>query len=141
MTLADPRKKDFSTIVVNDSDRPRTYRIKTENMRLGDPAMEVWETRGADPGQAYDANFKHLVDEIRPGPDGYYTYTVRPRSIVPLTTLEWPLVRPIPGRHRCGNGSGAAVPRQGRCAQGDDGLVVVAGTGTVGDQRPAQFTG
>ncbi|MFI8946516.1 GH59 galactosidase [Streptomyces sp. NPDC053750] len=88
MTLADPRKKDFSTIVVNDSDRPRTYRIKAENMRLGDPTMEVWETRGADPGQAYDANFKHLVDEIRPGDDGYYSYTVHPRSIVTLTTLD-----------------------------------------------------
>ncbi|MDT0611145.1 GH59 galactosidase [Streptomyces lancefieldiae] len=88
MTLADPRKKDFSTIVVNDSDRTRTYRIKTENMRLGDPAMEIWETRAADPGQAYDANFKRLVDEIRPGRDGYYTYTVAPRSIVTLTTLD-----------------------------------------------------
>ncbi|MDX3225275.1 GH59 galactosidase [Streptomyces sp. ME19-01-6] len=88
MTLADPRKKDFSTIVVNDSDQSKTYRIKAENMRLGDPTMEIWETRGADAGQAYDANFKHLVDEIRPGGDGYYTYTVKPRSIVTLTTLD-----------------------------------------------------
>jgi Glycosyl hydrolase family 59 len=88
MTLADPRKKDFSTVVVNDSDQTKTYRIKTEHMRLGDPAMEVWETRGPDTGQAYDANFKRLVDEIRPGSDGYYTYTVKPRSIVTLTTLD-----------------------------------------------------
>ncbi|WP_282701781.1 GH59 galactosidase [Streptomyces sp. CC219B] len=89
MTLADPRKKDFSTIAVNDSDRPKTYRIKAENMRLGaDPTMEVWETRAADPGQAYDANFLHLAAEIRPGADGYYTYTVRPRSIATLTTLD-----------------------------------------------------
>ncbi|MES4904201.1 MULTISPECIES: GH59 galactosidase [unclassified Streptomyces] len=88
LTLADPRRKDFSTIVVNDSDRSKTYRIKAENMRLGDPTMEIWETRGADAGQAYDANFKHLVDEIRPGGDGYYTYTVKPRSIVTLTTLD-----------------------------------------------------
>ncbi|WP_030622951.1 GH59 galactosidase [Streptomyces sclerotialus] len=88
MTLADPRKKDFSTVVVNDSDRSRTYRIRTENMRLGNPAMEIWETRGTDAGKPYDANFKHLVDEIRPGRDGYYTYTVKPRSIVTLTTLD-----------------------------------------------------
>ncbi|WP_235989876.1 GH59 galactosidase [Streptomyces ureilyticus] len=89
MTLADPRKKDFSTVVVNDSDQPKTYRIKAENMRLGsDPTMEVWETRAADAGQAYDANFKHLADQIRPGGDGYYTYTVKPRSIVTLTTLD-----------------------------------------------------
>ncbi|KMS69919.1 GH59 galactosidase [Streptomyces viridochromogenes] len=89
MTLADPRKKDFSTIVVNDSDQPKTYRIKAENMRLGsDPTMEIWETRGPDAGRPYDANFKHLVDEIRPGSDGYYTHTVEPRSIVTLTTLD-----------------------------------------------------
>ncbi|MBV7696231.1 GH59 galactosidase [Streptomyces sp. TRM70350] len=89
MTLADPRKKDFSTIVVNDSDQPRTYRIKAENMRLGsDPTMEIWETRGPDAGRPYDANFKRLVDEIRPGGAGYYTYTVKPRSIVTLTTLD-----------------------------------------------------
>ncbi|MBC2900602.1 GH59 galactosidase [Streptomyces cupreus] len=88
MTLADPALKDFSTVVVNDSDRARTYRIKAENMRLGDPALEVWETRAADPGQAYDANFKHLADELRPDDDGFYTYTVRPRSITTLTTLD-----------------------------------------------------
>ncbi|MGR3934186.1 GH59 galactosidase [Streptomyces sp. BRA346] len=89
MTLSDPRKKDFSTIVVNDSDQPKTYRIKAENMRLGsDPTMEIWETRGPDAGRSYDANFKRLVEEIRPGGDGHYTYTVKPRSIVTLTTLD-----------------------------------------------------
>ncbi|MFC9913320.1 GH59 galactosidase [Streptomyces sp. NPDC127197] len=89
MTLADPAKKDFSTIAVNDSDRFRTYRIKAENMNLGgDPTMEVWETRAADAGQAYDANFKHLAAQIRPDGDGYYVYTVKPRSIVTFTTLD-----------------------------------------------------
>ncbi|AYC37075.1 GH59 galactosidase [Streptomyces griseorubiginosus] len=89
LTLADPKKRDFSTIAVNDSDRTRTYRIKAENMDLGDdPAMEVWETRAADPGQAYDANFKHLAAQIRPDDEGYYTYTVKPRSIVTFTTLD-----------------------------------------------------
>ncbi|WP_329124375.1 GH59 galactosidase [Streptomyces sp. NBC_01465] len=89
MTLADPAKKDFSTVVVNDSDQPKTYRIKAENLRLGsDPTMEVWETRAADAGQRYDADFKHLVDEMRPDGDGFYTYTVKPRSITTLTTLD-----------------------------------------------------
>ncbi|MFF6787316.1 hypothetical protein [Streptomyces sp. NPDC012510] len=50
--------------------------------------MEIWETRGPDAGRPYDANFKRLADEIRPGGDGYYTYTVKPRSIVTLTTLD-----------------------------------------------------
>ncbi|WP_239157713.1 GH59 galactosidase [Streptomyces sp. SID13726] len=89
MTLADPKKRDFSTIAVNDSDLTRTYRIRAENMDLGgDPTMEVWETRAADPGQAYDANFKHLAAQIRPDGDGVYTYTVKPRSIVTFTTLD-----------------------------------------------------
>ncbi|MGQ4332685.1 GH59 galactosidase [Streptomyces hayashii] len=89
MTLADPGRKDFSTVVVNDSDRTRTYRIKAEHMRLGsDPTMEAWETRAAGAGQAYDANFLHLADRIRPDADGYYTYTVEPRSITTLTTLD-----------------------------------------------------
>ncbi|GAA1288221.1 glycoside hydrolase family 30 protein [Streptomyces aureus] len=89
MTLAAPDKKDFSTVVVNDSDQGRTYRIKAENLDLGDdPTMEVWETRAADAGQSYGANFKHLVDEQRPDGDGFYTYTVKPRSITTLTTLD-----------------------------------------------------
>ncbi|MDF6022546.1 GH59 galactosidase [Streptomyces sp. JH34] len=89
MTLADPWKKDFSTVVVNDSDQPKTYRIKAENLRLGsDPTMEVWETRAAGAGQRYDANFKRLADEIRPDADGAYTYTVEPRSVTTLTTLD-----------------------------------------------------
>jgi hypothetical protein len=89
MTLADPRKRDFSTIAVNDSDRTKSYRIKAENMDLGaDPTMEVWETRAADPGEAYDANFKHLAAQLTPDGDGYYTYTVKPRSIVTFTTLD-----------------------------------------------------
>ncbi|WP_234358682.1 GH59 galactosidase [Streptomyces sp. NRRL B-24085] len=89
LTLADPKKKDFSTIAVNDSDRTKTYRIRAENMDLGgDPAMEVWETRAADPGQAYDANFKHLAAQLGPDDDGFYTYTVKPRSIVTFTTLD-----------------------------------------------------
>ncbi|MFG3140258.1 GH59 galactosidase [Streptomyces sp. NPDC048211] len=90
MTLADPGKRNFSTVVVNDSDQPKSYRIKAENLRLGgDPTMEVWETRAADAGQRYDANFKHLAAEIRPAAaDGAYVYTVKPRSITTLTTLD-----------------------------------------------------
>ncbi|MBO1330958.1 GH59 galactosidase [Streptomyces sp. VRA16 Mangrove soil] len=93
MTLADPAKKDFSTVVVNDSDQPKTYRITARNLRLGaDTTMEAWETRAADPEQRYDADFKHLAAEIRPAGDGdgtyTYTYVVQPRSITTLTTLD-----------------------------------------------------
>ncbi|MYW62729.1 GH59 galactosidase [Streptomyces sp. SID8379] len=89
MTLADPAKKDFSTVVVNDSDQPKTYRIKAEGLSLGrDTTMEAWETRAADAGQRYDADFKHLAAQFRPDGDGVYTYTVKPRSVTTLTTLD-----------------------------------------------------
>lgn len=88
LTLADPDRKDFSTIVVNDSDQTKTYSIKAENMKLGSDRMEVWETRAADPGQAYDADFLHLAATIHPDASGNYTYTVGPRSIVTFTTLH-----------------------------------------------------
>jgi len=88
LTLADPGKRDFSTIAVNDSDQTKTYRVKAQNMNLGDPAAEVWETRAADAGQAFDANFLHLAAELQPAADGYYTFQVKPRSIVTFTTLD-----------------------------------------------------
>jgi chitodextrinase len=89
MTLADPKKTDFSTVVVNDSDQTKTYRITTENMDLGDDqTLEAWETRAAGADESYDSSFMRLADAMQPGDDGYYTATVRPRSIVTLTTLD-----------------------------------------------------
>jgi hypothetical protein len=89
MTLADPDKRGFSTIAVNDSDQTKTYRIKAQNMSLGaDSTGEVWETRAADTGQVADANFLHLVTELQPAADGYYTFQVKPRSVVTFTTLD-----------------------------------------------------
>ncbi|GLY04207.1 carbohydrate-binding protein [Actinoplanes sp. NBRC 101535] len=81
MTLADPDRRDFSTIAVNDSDRTKTYRIKAQEMDLGaDPTMEVWETRAA--------GYLRPVAELQPGDDGFYTFAVQPRSIVTFTTLD-----------------------------------------------------
>jgi len=89
LTLADPDKRDFSTIAVNDSDLTKTYRVKAQNMDLGaDPTAEVWETRAADAGQAADANFLRLVTALQPAADGYYTFQVKPRSVVTFTTLD-----------------------------------------------------
>jgi chitodextrinase len=81
LTLADPDRRDFSTIAVNDSDRTKTYRIRAENMDLGtDPTMQVWETRAA--------HFMHRTASLQPAADGFYTYQVPPRSIVTFTTLD-----------------------------------------------------
>ncbi|MFC4070184.1 carbohydrate-binding protein [Actinoplanes subglobosus] len=81
LTLADPQRRDFSTIAVNDSDLTKTYRIKADNMDLGDdPVVDVWETSAA--------HSMRRTATLRAAGDGYYTYQVPPRSIVTFTTLD-----------------------------------------------------
>ncbi|MFP3464300.1 fibronectin type III domain-containing protein [Leifsonia sp. SIMBA_070] len=88
-TLAAPDASDFSTVIVNDSSYTRTYRIAANGLNLGDDTtMELWETRAADAGQAYDANYLKPVDELQPGADGSYTFTVKPWSTLTATTLD-----------------------------------------------------
>ena len=78
-TLAAPDASDFSTVIVNDSKFTKTYRISTNGLNLGaDQTMELWETRAADAGEAYDANYVRPIDEISPAADGSYTFTVKP---------------------------------------------------------------
>jgi hypothetical protein len=88
-TLAAPDASDFSTVIVNDSTYTRTYKIAANGLNLGDDkTMELWETRAADAGQAYDANYLKPVDEISPAADGSYTFTVKPWSTLTATTLD-----------------------------------------------------
>ncbi|WP_158685248.1 family 16 glycoside hydrolase [Microbacterium halophytorum] len=87
-TLAAPDASDFSTVIVNDSSYERTYEITADDLAIGDDAtMEVWETRAADAGEAYDANYLAPVGEIAPS-GGTYTVTVAPWSAVTATTLD-----------------------------------------------------
>ena len=91
LTLADPKARDFSSIVVNDSKYTKQYTINTKNLDLGnDRTMEIWETRAADPnsGEAYDANYRKFREEIQPNSAGAYTVTVAPWSMVTATTLD-----------------------------------------------------
>ena len=91
ITLAAPDASDFSSVIVNDSKYTKRYTIKTEGLNLGDDAtMEIWQTKAADAnsGQAYDANYKQLREEIQPNADGTYTVEVEPWSIVTATTLD-----------------------------------------------------
>lgn len=88
-TLAAPDASDFSTVVINDSAFTRTYRIVANGMSLGDDATgEAWETRAADEGEAYDANYLQPVGELAPAADGSYTVTVKPWSALTFTTLD-----------------------------------------------------
>jgi len=88
-TLAAPDKSDFSTVIVNDSAFTKTYKITATDLNLGaDPSMELWETRAADAGQKYDANYVSPVQEVVPDGSGTYTVTVKPWSTMTATTLN-----------------------------------------------------
>jgi chitodextrinase len=89
LTLAAPDRSDFSTVVVNDSEYPRTYRITPEGFGLGaDPTLAVWETRAAEDGEAFDARYKHHVADAEADADGAYTVEVAPYSVATVTSLD-----------------------------------------------------
>lgn len=88
-TLAAPDKSDFSTVIVNDSALTKKYTIKAADLSLGaDATMELWETRAADPGQAYNANYLVPVQELAADGNGSYTVSVKPWSTLTATTLD-----------------------------------------------------
>lgn len=103
ITLAAPDRSDFSTVIVNDSETARTYKLKPKGFSGADGTLAVWETRGADDGQAFDANYKQHVADLAPSTAGTYTLTVKPNSIVTVTTLDvsgdssWTTPLPVEG--------------------------------------------
>ncbi|MDO4296499.1 MAG: InlB B-repeat-containing protein, partial [bacterium] len=89
MTLAAPDKSDFSVIISNDSAKTKNYRISPKDLNLPEGAeLEVWETREADEGDIYNANYMKCVEHLTANPDGSYDLTVKPWSIVTVTSLD-----------------------------------------------------
>ncbi|GAA0135699.1 hypothetical protein YSY43_25390 [Paenibacillus sp. YSY-4.3] len=89
MTLAAPDKSDFSTVIVNDSEYERTYKLQTVNMAYtGTPSLEVWDTRAAGEGEAFNSSYMQYRGKISADGGGIYTVHVKPYSIVTVTTLE-----------------------------------------------------
>jgi hypothetical protein len=88
MTLAAPDKRDFSTVFMNDSDRTQIYKLKTANMAFsGTPSLELWETRAADAGAAFNSRYMKYVCTMPADGSGVYTITVGPNSVITATTL------------------------------------------------------
>ncbi|WP_194409991.1 fibronectin type III domain-containing protein [Microbacterium cremeum] len=103
-TLAAPDATDFSTVIINDSKFAKTYRIVANGLSLGaDQTAELWETRAADAGEAYDANYLQPIGEIAPAADGSYSVTVKPWSALTVTTLD----------HATAGADGTLTPRDG----------------------------
>lgn len=89
ITLAAPDKSDFSTIIVNDSEYEKSYKVEANNMAYTDiPALEIWETRAADEGEAFNSNYMQYLGQINANGVGTYIIKVKPYSIVTVTTLE-----------------------------------------------------
>lgn len=88
MTLASPDKHDFSTILVNDSEQSRIYAIRATDMAYSaNPPLEAWETRAADAGMGFDGNYLKHVGDLSADAGGVYTVTVKPYSVMTVTTL------------------------------------------------------
>ncbi|MBN1171621.1 MAG: RICIN domain-containing protein [Micromonosporaceae bacterium] len=88
LTLAAPDRSDFSTVFMNDSEYPQTYRLRTVNMAFaGAPALEMWQTRAAEPGRAFNANYLRYLGDLTADAGGEYTVAVPPNSVVTVTTL------------------------------------------------------
>ncbi|MFH8252279.1 family 16 glycoside hydrolase [Microbacterium sp. B2969] len=109
-TLAAPDASDFSTVIVNDSKFTKTYKIVAKNLSLGaDQTAELWETRAADAGEAYDANYLQPVGEVTPDGTGTYTISVKPWSALTLTTLDQ-ATKAADGTLTAKAGNGSALP-------------------------------
>jgi hypothetical protein len=88
MTLAAPDKRNFSTVFMNDSATARTYRLQTVNMGYtGTPSLEIWESRAADAGIAFNSNYLKCLCTMSADASGVYAITVKPWSVVTATTL------------------------------------------------------
>lgn len=80
MTLASPDKKDFSTIIVNNSDKTLTYKVDTYNMDItSGTKLECYTTK--------TDSYMQYTGDIADEGDGYI-FKVEPFSIVTVTTLR-----------------------------------------------------
>lgn len=88
LTLKDPKTDDYTTIFANNTKETRKYKIKAKNLRGKENSpVFVWETRGPDEGENYDANWFKQIKKINPKA-GEYEVEVKPYSIVTISTLD-----------------------------------------------------
>jgi hypothetical protein len=88
LTLAAPDKREFSTILMNDSEQTRTYALRAAHMSYTEnPPLELWETRAVDPGGAFNASYLKYLCTLSADAGGVYQLTVKPYSVMTVTTL------------------------------------------------------
>jgi hypothetical protein len=77
-------------------------------LNLGSETVEVWETRAADSGQAYHENYLKPIAELEPNANGTYEITVKPFSMVTVTSLDH--AESMGGKLSAKDGYGFSVP-------------------------------
>lgn len=82
MTTCNPKTGDYSTVIVNSTDKLIIYDFETNS----DKTVNVWETRGPDNG-SYDENYFRKTEVIVPA-DNCYSVAVKPFSVVTVSTLD-----------------------------------------------------
>jgi len=88
LTLAAPDRRNFSTVFVNDSSRVQNYQLTTLHMAYsGSPVLELWETRAADAGTAFNSRYMKYLCSAEPDSSGAYVIQVKPFSVVTASTL------------------------------------------------------
>ena len=86
MTACNPETGDYSTVIVNSTDKEITYEFETNSEK----AVKVWETRGPD-NSGYDENYFRRIAGIIPekSADSFaYSVTVKPFSMITVSTLD-----------------------------------------------------
>mgnify|MGYP002622504523 CR=1 FL=1 len=80
---------DYSTVITNTTSEPITYSFEVCGLAKAESPVSVWETRGPESGQAFNANYFKKTAEITPQ-KGKYEVTVKPYSLVTVSTVDIP---------------------------------------------------
>lgn len=78
---------DYSTVITNTTSEPITYNFEISNLAKAGNDVYVWETRGPDENQEYDANYFKKIATVTPE-NNKYSVTVKPYSMITVSTVD-----------------------------------------------------
>lgn len=92
LAVKDPETDDYSVVFANNTAKERNYRLTLKNLKTAANPYNVWETRGPESGEVFDANwFQNIENKAQPVDNGDGTatieLTVKPYSVLTLTSL------------------------------------------------------